>query len=143
MTYICSRTGKPPGMAGIGSTNRTVHGASARLAVRPAESRNASGVAFFGAQFFVELDGVIRSAVRDELALHALTARPVEKRLLSAAEAGHYIGRSTKAAYDLHSKGKLPGTKIDGKLQFDRKRLDELIDAHTEDFNAPRQRRIA
>jgi hypothetical protein len=51
-----------------------------------------------------------------------------EQRLLDTTAAAKYVGRSENAVKILVHRGKLPVTKIDNKVQFDRRALDKLID---------------
>ena len=52
-------------------------------------------------------------------------------RVLSIEQAANYLGRTEKAVRHLISKGIIPATKLDGKIQIDRKQLDQLIDGAT------------
>jgi excisionase family DNA binding protein len=58
----------------------------------------------------------------------AYDPRKVTPRLLTVAQAAEYLGRSENAVKLLFHRGKLPGTKIDNRLQFDRNVLDRLIE---------------
>lgn len=58
-------------------------------------------------------------------------ARPVarvQQRLLDIGQAATYLGRTPQAIRLLIHKGKLPVTKIDGKVQVDLPALDRLIE---------------
>lgn len=55
----------------------------------------------------------------------------VAPRLLDMAEAARYTGRSLSAMRHMVSKGAVPITRIDEKVQFDRLALDKLIGEST------------
>jgi hypothetical protein len=55
----------------------------------------------------------------------------VEQRLFDIEQASVYLGRTPKAIRLLIHRGKVPVTKIDGKVQIDRATLDKLIDDAT------------
>lgn len=50
------------------------------------------------------------------------------KRLMNVAECAIYLGRSEGAVRSLTWKGRLPVVKIDGRVQIDKKDLDDLIE---------------
>lgn len=52
-------------------------------------------------------------------------------RLMDIAQTAAYIGRTISAVTHMVKKGTLPVTKIDGKVQIDREKLDLLIKAST------------
>ena len=58
---------------------------------------------------------------------------PISKspRLMDLSETAVYLGRSISAVTHLVNKGKLPITKLDGKVQVDRLALDKLIEKNT------------
>ncbi len=57
-----------------------------------------------------------------------VTEKPsFEKRLFTVEEAAEYLGRSPNAVKLMVARGKLPVTKIDSKIQLDRRELDKLI----------------
>jgi hypothetical protein len=51
----------------------------------------------------------------------------VQQRLFDVDQAATYIGRTPEAVRLLIHRGKLPVTKIDGKVQIDRTALDKII----------------
>lgn len=52
----------------------------------------------------------------------------VPKRLMDVAECASYLGRSEGAVRGLIWKGRLPVVKLDGRVQIDKKDLDDLIE---------------
>jgi excisionase family DNA binding protein len=56
----------------------------------------------------------------------------VENRLLSAREAGRYLGISHRTVWAWAQAGLLPVTKLGRRVLFDRMQLDEVIEAQTE-----------
>lgn len=77
----------------------------------------------------------------DDVELDRLAARLLEKmeargqniapRMLTVEETARYLGRTVKAIEHMLSKGTLPKTKLDGKVQVDKQLLDLMITAGT------------
>jgi excisionase family DNA binding protein len=53
------------------------------------------------------------------------------RRLLDLEAAAEYLGRSPEAVKKLISRGRIPVTRLDGKIQIDRYALDKLISEST------------
>ena len=56
-----------------------------------------------------------------------------EKRLLSAKEAGHYLGLSRRTVWAWAQAGWLPVTRLGRRVLFDRVELDAVIERNTEE----------
>ncbi len=77
-------------------------------------------------QSFVEsLAKIVSLHLKQEL------AETVVCRLFTVEDAARYLGRSPEAVKKLISRGRIPVTRLDGKLQIDRHALDRLISEST------------
>jgi excisionase family DNA binding protein len=54
-----------------------------------------------------------------------------DSRLMNVAETAKYMGRTKTAVRHMAARGRLPVTRIDGRLHFDRAEIDQLIAAKT------------
>lgn len=54
----------------------------------------------------------------------------IKKRLYTVEEAAQYLGRTTKAVYELKYDGILPHVKVGRRIHFDINDLDSFIDLH-------------
>jgi hypothetical protein len=72
----------------------------------------------------------LASAVAKQV-IAQMAEQTVPKRLFDVAEAGTYLGRTSKAMEHLITRGIIQVTKLDGKRQIDRTELDKLIASRT------------
>jgi excisionase family DNA binding protein len=78
-----------------------------------------------GSHDIVEL---LLNALADAIADRLEHRQETRRRLLSAEQVAEYINRSKSAIYNLVSEGKLRAVRLDRRLSFNIRDLDNLID---------------
>lgn len=70
--------------------------------------------------------------IADRLAERMEARAPgIAPRLLTLTETAQYLGRTLDAVKHMATRGAIPVTKLDGRIQIDRQILDQLIKART------------
>ena len=54
--------------------------------------------------------------------------REIERRWLNVRELAQYLGTTPKAIYGLTERGVIPRAKLGGRLKFDRRKIDRLLE---------------
>jgi hypothetical protein len=70
----------------------------------------------------------IAHAVAQEVGKALESKPPVRPRLLDAAQVGIIIGRTERSVMQAYHKGKLPGSKLMGKITFDEVEIHQWIE---------------
>jgi hypothetical protein len=78
----------------------------------------------------VTLDEIL-NLLADKIAARISYPSSSSNRLMDLPETAAYLGRTVAAVTHLVKKGKIPITKLDGKIQVDRRALDRLIERST------------
>lgn len=70
----------------------------------------------------------VTTQIKTDLTAQLEQATRVQPALLNIKDAAIYLGRTVKGVRDLERKGVLPAVRLDRKLQFRRRDLDDLIE---------------